>query len=382
VYRPRACRRGLFRCRRRAEFVTPGHYPRGVIAHLDLDAFFAAVELHRRPELRGKPVVVGGDPDGRGVVATASYEARRYGIRSAMSSAEARRRCPDVIFVRPDHRTYRDWSRQVWSLVAALAPVVEQVGIDEGYLVLPDGDPGEQAALIQLAIRERLRLSCSLGVATCKVVAKIGSDARKPGGITLVPPGGEAAFLAPLPVRALPGVGPKAGARLAEAGIATIGRLAELHDARLASLLPGRVGLELRRRAQGIDPRPVLAEPAEAVSFSTEETFPRDVGDREVLHAYLREMAGSLAEGLARRGMTARTVTTKLRYPDFAILTRSRSLDVGIDDAEAIGDLACELLDRALKDRPGPVRLAGVGVAGFDRHKQLVLPGTEPEPVP
>ena len=352
-----------------------------MIAHLDLDAFFAAVELHRHPELRGKAVVVGGDPAGRGVVATASYEARRYGIRSAMSSAEARRRCPEVVFLTPDHRTYRDWSRRVWALVAALAPVVEQVGIDEGYLVLPEGDPGEQAALIQLAVRERLRLSCSLGVATCKVVAKIGSDARKPGGITVVPAGGEAAFLAPLPVRALPGVGPKAGVRLADAGIATIGRLAELSDARLASLLPGRVGLELRRRAQGIDPRPVLAEPAEAVSFSSEETFPRDVGDREELHAHLREMAVSLAEGLVRRGMTARTVTTKLRYPDFAIVTRSRSLDVGIDDAGTIGDLACELLDRALKARPGPIRLAGVGVAGFDRDKQLVLPGTGAESV-
>jgi len=350
-----------------------------VIAHLDLDAFFAAVELHRHPELRGKPVVVGGDPDGRGVVATASYEARRYGIRSAMSSAEARRRCPDVVFIRPDHRTYRDWSRQVWSLVAALAPVVEQVGIDEGYLVLPEGDPGEQAALIQLAVRERLRLSCSLGVATCKVVAKIGSDARKPGGITVVPPGGEAAFLAPLPVRALPGVGPKAQARLTDSGVATIGALADLGDSRLSALLPGRVGLELRRRAQGIDPRPVLAEPAEAVSFSTEETFPRDIGDRETLHGLLREMATSLAEGLVRRGMTARTVTTKLRYPDFAIVTRSRSVEVGIDDGETIGDLACDLLDRAFKTRPGPVRLAGVGVAGFDRHKQLVLPGTEAE---
>ena len=225
-----------------------------VIAHLDLDAFFAAVELHRHPELRGRPVVVGGDPAGRGVVATASYEARRHGIRSAMSSAEARRRCPEVVFLTPDHRTYRDWSRRVWALVASLAPVVEQVGIDEGYLVLPEGDPGEQAALIQLAVRERMRLSCSLGVATCKVVAKIGSDARKPGGITVVPPGGEAAFLAPLPVRALPGVGPKAQSRLADAGVTTIGRLAELDDGRLAALLPGRVGEELRRRARGHRP--------------------------------------------------------------------------------------------------------------------------------
>jgi DNA polymerase-4 len=350
-----------------------------VIAHLDLDAFFAAVELHRHPDLRGRPVVVGGDPAGRGVVATASYEARRYGIRSAMSSAEARRRCPEVIFIRPDHATYRDWSRRVWSLVAGLAPVVEQVGLDEGYLVLPEGEPGEQAALIQLAVRERMRLSCSLGVATCKVVAKIGSDARKPGGITVVPPGGEAAFLAPLPVRALPGVGPKAQERLAEAGVATIGALAELDDGRLRSLLPGRVGEELRRRARGIDPRPVNAEPAEAISLSTEETFARDIGDREVLHAYLAAMAESLAAGLVRRGITARTVTTKLRYPDFAIATRSQTLEVGIDDAETIGALACELLDRALRQRPGPIRLAGVGVAGFDRHKQLVLPGTGAE---
>jgi DNA polymerase-4 len=352
----------------------------GVIAHLDLDAFFAAVELHRHPELRGRPVVVGGDPEGRGVVATASYEARRYGIRSAMSSAEARRRCPHVVFLRPDHRTYREWSRGVWSLVESVAPVVEQVGIDEGYLVLAEGDPGEQAALVQLAVRERMRLSCSLGVATCKVVAKIGSDARKPGGITVVPPGGEAAFLAPLPVRALPGVGPKAQQRLEEAGVATIGALAEPGDGRLGTLLPGRVGLELRRRALGIDPRPVLAEPAEAVTISNEETFPADIGDRAVLHGFLRTMAEALAGSLERRGMTARTVTTKLRYPDFAIVTRSQSLDVGIDDAETIGSLACELLDRALAARPGPIRLAGVGVGGFDRHKQLVLPVLDSDP--
>ena len=220
-----------------------------------------------------------------------------------------------------------------------------------------------------------MRLSCSLGVATCKVVAKIGSDVRKPGGITVVPPGGEAAFLAPLPVRALPGVGPKA------AGAARRGRRDDdrrcwrrSDDRRLAALLPGRVGVELRLRARGIDPRPVAAEPAEAVSISNEETFAADIGDREALHADLRAMADSLAGSLARRGMTARTVTTKLRYPDFAIVTRSQSLEVGIDDAAAIGNLACDLLDRALRKRPGPIRLVGVGVAGFDRHKQLALP--------
>jgi DNA polymerase-4 len=345
-----------------------------MIAHLDLDAFFAAVELHRDPSLRGRPVVVGGSPDSRGVVATASYEARRYGIRSAMSSAEARRRCPHVVFVRPDHRAYRDWSRRVWSLVRDMAPVVEQVGIDEGYLLLAPGDPREQAALVQLAVRARLRLSCSLGVGSCKVVAKIASDMRKPGGITVVPRGAEAGFLAPLHVRKLPGVGPKAEARLVGSGVDTIGALAALADGRLAELLPGKVGEELRLRAQGIDPRPVDAVPAEAVSISNEETFDRDVADRAELHAELRRMAEQLAASLERRGIAARTVTTKLRYPDFAIATRSHSLATGIDDAAGIGDLACRLLDRALRDRPGPIRLVGVGVSGLDRHKQLLLP--------
>ena len=146
-----------------------------MLAHLDLDAFFAAVELHRRPELRGRPLVVGGDPRSRGVVATASYEARKYGIRSAMSCSEALRRCPDAVFVRPDHRTYREWSRRVWDVVRQEAPVVEQIGIDEGYLVLADGDPEQRAAIVQQAIRDQVRLSASLGVATCKVVCKIAS---------------------------------------------------------------------------------------------------------------------------------------------------------------------------------------------------------------
>jgi DNA polymerase-4 len=291
-----------------------------------------------------------------------------------MASAEARRRCPHVVFVRPDHRAYREWSRRVWTLVRDMAPVVEQVGIDEGYLELAAGDAHEQAALIQLAVRARLRLSCSLGVGTCKVVAKVASDARKPGGITVVPRGGEAAFLAPLHVRKLPGVGPKAEARLIGAGVDTIGDLAALADARLAALLPGKVGEELRLRARGIDPRRVNAAPAEAVSISNEETFDRDIADRGELHVHVRRMAEQLAGSLERRGIAARTVTTKLRYPDFAIATRSHSLGVGIDDAAAIGDLACRLLDRALRDRPGPIRLVGVGVSGLDHHKQLRLP--------
>jgi DNA polymerase IV len=344
-----------------------------VIAHLDLDAFYAAVELHRRPELRGRPLVVGGDPKGRGVVATASYVARQFGIRSAMSSSEALRRCPHAVFVRPDHTTYRQWSKRVWTLVGEIAPLVEQIGIDEGYLVLPDGDPPEQAATVQRAIREHVRLSASLGVGTCKVVCKIASDMRKPGGITYVPAGEEAAFLSPLAVRKLPGVGPKADERLEALGIRTIGNLAALDDERMRSLLPGKGWAELRDRARGIDPRPVSAEPGEAVSISSEETFDVDIGERDELHQRLRAMAAPLAESLQRSGRTARTVTTKLRYPDFSIVTRSHSMAVGTDDPLVIADLACTLLDRALAARPSALRLVGVGVSGFDRHQQLTL---------
>ena len=344
-----------------------------VIAHLDLDAFFAAVELHRRPELRGTPLVVGGDPRGRGVVSTASYEARKYGIRSAMSCAEALRRCPQAVFVRPDHTVYREWSRRVWGVVREHAPVVEQVGIDEGYLVLADGDPPEQAGAVQRAIREQVRLSASLGVATCKVVCKIASDMRKPGGITYVPAGEEAAFLAPLEVRRLPGVGPKSEQRLAQLGVTLIGQLAALDDERMAGVLPGKGWLELRDRARGIDPREVSAEPGEAVSISSEETFDVDIADREELYVRLRAMAAPLAESLQRDGRTARTVTAKLRYPDFSIVTRSHSLAVGTDDADQIAELACMLLDRALSLRPGALRLVGVGVSGFEQHQQLSL---------
>jgi len=318
-------------------------------------------------------VVVGGRPDSRGVVSTASYEARRYGIRSAMSSAEAARLCPQAVFLPPDHAIYREWSRRVWELVCSLAPVVERVGIDEGFLVLPAGHPCEQAELIQLAVRTRLRLSCSLGVATSKVVAKVASDVRKPGGITVVEPGQEAVFLAPMAVRRLPGVGPKAERRLAAAGIVTIGGLAALDSAGLAATLPGRVGLELQARARGIDPRPVDATPGEAVSISSEETFDVDVSDSRRLHDRLRAMAGDLADTLGRRGLAARTVTTKLRYPDFTILTRSITA-IATDDGAVIGDRACRLLDRALHERPGPVRLAGVGVSGLTRDLQLELP--------
>lgn len=349
-----------------------------ILAHLDLDAFFAAVEEIERPELKVVPLVVGGDPRGRGVVATANYVARRFGIHSAMSCAEALRRCPQAVFVRPRGQLYRDYSRAVWQAVRGVTPTVEQTGIDEGYLDLGEiaGDDWLEARklaeAVQASVRGATSLSCSLGVATSKVVAKVASDRRKPGGLTVVRAGREAAYLAPFDVRLLPGIGPKAEQRLLAAGVQTIGALAALSDEQLNALVPGKWGRLMRERAQGIDTRP-LEGPSEAVSISQEETFERDVSDPEALHAELRRMAGRLAEVLRRDGRCARTVTTKLRYPDFSIRSRSQTVSAGIDDAETIGELACALLDRALAQRPGALRLVGVGVSGLEPFQQLSL---------
>ncbi|HYZ18855.1 MAG TPA: DNA polymerase IV [Gaiellaceae bacterium] len=348
-----------------------------ILGHLDLDAFFAAVEELENPALRSKPLVVGGDPRGRGVVATANYEARKYGIHSAMSCAEALRRCPHAVFVRSRHSAYREYSRAVWNAVQDVVPTVERTGMDEGYLDLGEvaasfGDARVVAEAVQTSVRGTTSLSAAIGVATCKVVAKIASDRRKPGGLTVVPPGREAAFLAPFDVRRLPGVGPRSEARLRAAGLETIGALASLTDAELKRLLPGKVGRLLRDRARGIDPRP-LETSTERISISHEETFPRDIAEREQLKDELRRMATRLSEHLQRSGETARTVTTKVRYTDFSIRSRSTSLPVGTDDAERIAELACALLDRALDDRPGALRLVGVGVSGLEPHRQLAL---------
>jgi DNA polymerase IV len=349
-----------------------------IVAHVDLDAFFAAVEELDDPTLRTKPLVVGGDPRGRGVVATANYEARRYGIHSAMSCAEARRRCPHAVFVRPRHQHYRQVSREVWTTIRELAPVIQQTGIDEGYLDLTDQSRDFLAAralaeAIQTAVRGTTNLTCSLGIASCKVVAKIASDRRKPGGITVVPLGREAAFLAPLDVRRLPGVGPRAEERLRPAGVTTIGALAALSDARLHALLPGKLGHELRERALGIDRRRVVSVEELPVTMSHEETFDRDVAERARLHAELRRMAESLSSSLHKRELTARTVTAKLRYGDFTTRTRSTTIPAPTDDADRIHALACELLDRALEERPGALRLVGVVVSGLQTEAQLAL---------
>jgi DNA polymerase-4 len=348
-----------------------------IVAHLDLDAFFAAVEELETPELRAKPLVVGGDPHGRGVVATANYVARRFGIHSAMSCAEALRRCPQAVFVQPRKRLYSEYSKAVWSAVREVVPTVERTGMDEGYL-----DVGEVAAdfgraravaeAVQAAVRGATSLTCALGVSSCKVVSKIASDRRKPGGLTVVPAGREAWFLAPFEVRRLPGVGPRAEERLRRGGVQTIGDLAALEDDQLRTLLPGKLGPLLRDRSRGIDPRP-LELSSETISISAEETFPRDVAEVERLQEELRRLSLLVAERLAAGGQAGRTVTAKVRYTDFSIRSRSTSLPAGTDDAERIWELACACLDRALADRPGALRLVGVGVSGLETHRQLEL---------
>ncbi|MBA3402832.1 MAG: DNA polymerase IV [Actinobacteria bacterium] len=348
-----------------------------ILAHLDLDAFFAAVEELEDPALREQPFVVGGDPHGRGVVATANYVARAFGIHSAMSAAEALRRCPHAVFVRPRHSLYKQYSRVVWQTIAEVVPRIERTGIDEGYLDLASVARDfvrarAVASAVQTSVRATTSLTCSLGVSTSKVVCKIASDRRKPGGITVVPPGHEARFLAPLNARLLPGVGPRAEERLRRAGIETIGALAALADAELKTLLPGSVGPLLRDRARGIDPRD-LELAGETVSVSAEDTFARDISERVQLHAEVRRLAELVAERLRDSGLSGRTVTAKLRYGDFSIRTRSATLSAGVDEAEVIGDLACGLLDRGLRDRPGALRLVGVGVSGLSPYRQLTL---------
>jgi DNA polymerase-4 len=350
-----------------------------ILAHVDLDAFFAAVEELENPELREKPLVVGGDPHSRGVVSTANYAARKFGIHSAMSAAEALRRCPTAVFLRPRHALYRQYSRVVWDTIGEIVPRLERTGIDEGYLdlgtIASDFTRARAiASAIQTAVRGRTSLTCSLGVATSKVVCKIASDRRKPGGITVVPPGTEAHFLAPLPVRLLPGVGPRAEERLRTAGVETIGALAALPDAELRTLLPGSLGPLLRNRAQGIDPRDLDLE-LEPVSVSAEDTFARDLADRERLHEEVRRLAELVSERLRSSGLSGRTVTAKLRYGDFSIRTRSTTLAAAVDEAHVIGDVACGLLDRGLRDRPGALRLVGVGVSSLSPHRQLTLEG-------
>lgn len=344
------------------------------ILHLDLDAFFCAVEELRDPELRGKPFAVGGSPEGRGVVASCSYPARAFGVHSAMPMAQAVRLCPDLIIVK-HHGGYGDASRQVMARVRELTPLVEQISVDEAFLDVSDlSEPLETLARrLQTRIHEELHLPCSLGGAANKLVAKIANDVGKgrsqtgdyPRAITIVSPGQEAAFLAPLPVRALWGVGPKMEEKLHALDIFTIGQLAAYPERTLAQLF-GQHGWELARRARGIDNRPVVSSRGQAKSISQETTFSQDVSDGSVLQATLRRQAENVARSLRRKHYTGRTVKLKLRLSDFTTLTRQMTLTRPTDDERIITRSALTLFERLWQ--PGqPVRLLGVGVSNLQK---------------
>ncbi len=333
------------------------------IIHLDLDAFFVAVERLDNPALTGVPVIVGGRPEVRGVVASASYEARRFGVHSAMPTARALRLCSDAVVVSGHRGRYSEMSNRVMALLGEYTPLIEPISIDEAFLDVTGteahyGPPGKLAAAIQVRVEEELKLSASLGVGTNKLIAKIASDFRKPHGITVVEPGTEAAFLAPMPIRKLWGVGQVMERRLAELGITTIGDLARLPCDELVRRFGLASGEGLFRASHGIDESVVTPE-HEAKSLSREETFARDVRDEAVLRRELLRLSDEVAWRLRRHHLRARTVTLKLRYADFSTLTRQTTLSDPTDSGPVIDAHAAVLLEQAWDRRP--VRLIGVG---------------------
>jgi DNA polymerase-4 len=347
------------------------------ILHVDLDAFFVAVEQARDPALRDKAVVVGGDPNGRGVVATASYEARVFGVHSAMPLRTAKRLAPHAIFLRGDYKEYSRVSREFHAILAAYTPLVESGGLDEAYLDVTGCEPlvgsaGQAAATIRARVRAELGIAASVGIATSKLVAKVASDRAKPDGVCVVPEGTEAAFLAPLPLRALPMLGPRLEAKLAQMGLSTLGQLASLPLATAEGLL-GRYGGLITQRARGIDPTPVGGEHG-AKSISREGTFAADVADPEHLRSVLRAFSESVGSQLRAQGRRARTVTLKLRYEDFTTVSRSSTLPRPLSSNEAIFDAADALLGRLRQAERRPVRLIGVGASNLvDDAVQLSL---------
>jgi nucleotidyltransferase/DNA polymerase involved in DNA repair len=347
----------------------PPPRPRTIL-HVDMDAFFAAVEQRDRPELRGKPVIVGADPRGgrgRGVVSTASYEARRFGVGSAMPISEAWRRCPHGVYLHPDMEKYARESDRIMEIFHHFTDLVEPVSIDEAFLDVTGsaramGTGDEIARKLKAAIREETRLTASVGVASSKLVAKVASDMRKPDGLVIVPPGEEAAILAPLPVRRLWGVGPRMEETLAKLGVVTIGDLAALDPVHLERRL-GTHGFDLQRLARGEDDRPVVAEGEGAKSLGQEHTYGQDTSDPERLRATLLQIADGVAGRLRAHGLRARTVTLKYRDEDFHTTTHARTLPEATDAGNTLFRVASELF--AEVHRGKKVRLLGIYASHF-----------------
>ena len=354
------------------------------ILHFDLDAFFCSVEELRDPSLCGKPFAVGGQPETRGVVASCSYPARRFGIHSAMPMSQAVRRCPHLTIVPANHKAYSETSRKVMDRLRALTPLVEQLSVDEAFLdakALPSSAE-EIARQLQQTIIAELGLACSLGVASNKLVAKIANNIGKaasksasegatPNAIQVIPPGSEAAFLAPLPCEELWGVGPKTAERLAKLQLHTIGDIAAMPTDEMARRF-GKNGLALSSHAKGIDTRQVETE-RESKSVSQEITYSKDVYLEDKLLQTLRDLSIGVGDSLRRKELNGKTVQLKIRWPDFTTLTRQVTLERPTSDGEEIHNAALMLFQRIWARGQG-VRLLGVGVSGFERQaRQMSL---------
>jgi DNA polymerase IV len=323
------------------------------IIHADLDAFYASVEQLDNPELRGKPVVVGGSPEGRGVVAAASYEVRKFGVHSAMPMSRALRLCPAAVRISPRFDRYGEMSRQVMSLFRSVTPLVEPLSLDEAFLDVTGrhrehGGAKGLAEHLKREIKRQTGLTVSIGVGTNKTVAKIASDKEKPDGLVVVPPGSEAQFLAPLPVRTLWGIGPKSEEALIAAGFHTLGDVAAAPPGHFEALFGAR-GRDLWEMASGLDDRPVIIE-HERKSVGAENTFPHDLPDGPELREELAQIAAHVAERLHNSGALARCIAIKLRYHNFHTITRQCSRSEPTDDAGEIASAADQLLDNIVKD--------------------------------
>ncbi len=353
---------------------------RRVIAHCDIDAFYASVELLRRPELRGRPLVVAGSGP-RAVVTTASYEARRFGIDSAMPAARARALCPHAVVLPPDFTAYRAKSKEVWALVGARVETVQQVGIDEAYLdVTALEKPLRVLRELVTDIRERTGMTMSVGVGPSRLVAKTVSSSFKPAAFAALSREDACARFAGAPTRILQGVGPKTAERLAAMGIATVGDLQRADEGALAAAFGERMGGELRSRAWFFDDSPVEQVGA-AKSRSNETTFPQDIADHGELERILRDLTEDLCDELGRKGVRGRTIAIKVRLDDWTTVTRARSVDAPTNDVAVVAPVVLELF-RAYAP-PRPVRLLGVRLAAFEAPpgedepggpRQLALP--------
>jgi len=353
------------------------------IFHIDLDAFFVSVEQALDPTLKGKPVIVGGDPERRGVVTSASYEARPFDIHAGMPLSMARRLCPQATFIRANFSRYKDASAKFMNILADFSPDIEPLGLDEAYLdVTGYEEPYGSTVKLALAMKERihkeLKLTASVGISTCKVIAKIASDLGKPDGLLEIAPGGEQDFLNPLPVAKLPGVGKRTEQKLKEMGITTIGKLAALPPETVKKHF-GMAGAVLHHYAKGIDNRKVEA-PGEPKSISQQITFAEDTLERHFLEANLHRLCQELGGELRQQDKMARCVAIMLRYADFKTITRQVTLEEASNANQVIFTTALQLLNKALAQKGKPIRLIGVRISNLGgRETQLHMFNSEME---